>query len=144
MLIREAGRGDIDAVSRLRPSLSEEARAALGEAVTAGSVTVAAAKDGGIVGYVVADRSFFELTFVHFLFVCEQVRRRGIARQLLQAVVHGSPTIRVFVSTNLSNAPMHALLMADKWRPAGMLDGLDPGDPEVFYFIDRTRGGSDA
>jgi hypothetical protein len=32
---------------------------------------------------------------------------------------------------------MHRLLQTSGWHPAGMLSGLDDGDPEVFYFSDQ-------
>ena len=39
---------------------------------------------------------------------------------------------KVFSSTNLSNAPMHALFSKLGWKVSGMVDDLDPGDPEVI------------
>jgi ribosomal protein S18 acetylase RimI-like enzyme len=89
------------------------------------------------VGWIAADESFFERTFVWTLWVEEGSRRVGIATALLDAVANTSEGPRTFVSTNASNAPMHALLARSGWSRAGEIDGLDPGDPEVVYFRDR-------
>ncbi|MGO9872182.1 MAG: N-acetyltransferase family protein [Acidimicrobiia bacterium] len=89
-----------------------------------------------ILGYVVQDCSFFERGFVHLLYVSEHHRRRGVGTALLVASVAACCTIRVFTSTNLSNERMQALLDKLGWVPAGQVDGLDEGDPEVFYYVD--------
>jgi len=86
------------------------------------------------VGYVIADVSFFGRWFVHSLYVAATDRRRGVATRLLDSVSKSAQGIRVFTSTNLSNAPMHALLTKDHWSFAGVVGGLDEADPEVFYF----------
>ena len=89
-----------------------------------------------IVGYVVHDRSFFERGFVHLLYVGVSHRRRGVGSALLAAAVGVCGTRRVFTSTNQSNTGMQALLNRSGWVPAGSVDGLDEGDPEVFFYID--------
>ena len=96
-------------------------------------------QDGGIVGYVVQDRSFFERGFVHLLYVGEQHRRHGGGAALLAASVGACGTRRVFTSTNVSNAPMQGLLAARGWVRAGTVDGLDDGDPEAFYYVDADE-----
>jgi GNAT superfamily N-acetyltransferase len=89
-----------------------------------------------IVGYVVQDCSFFERGFVHLLYVREQQRRRGVGTALVAGSVVACATSRVFTSTNLSNDRMHALLAKLGWVRAGEVEGLDEGDPEVFYYVD--------
>jgi GNAT superfamily N-acetyltransferase len=93
----------------------------------------------GIVGYVVSDRSFFERGFVHLLFVSGRHRRRGIGAALLAEAVRSCAPVRVFTSTNQSNATMQALLDAQGWVRAGSVDGLDEGDPELFFYVDPDR-----
>jgi hypothetical protein len=56
-------------------------------------------------------------------------------------------TPRIFTSTNRSNLPMQRLLEGLGYRLSGMVDDLDPGDPELFYSrgLDDTplrRGGA--
>jgi len=43
-------------------------------------------------------------------------------------------TKKLFTSTNLSNLPMHALLEKVGYKLSGVIDNLDPDDPEVVYF----------
>jgi ribosomal protein S18 acetylase RimI-like enzyme len=64
-------------------------------------------------------------------------RRRGVGRALLRASVDRAGTARVFSSTNASNVAMQSLFAAEGWTLSGRLDGLDEGDPEIFYFFDR-------
>ena len=105
--------------------------------IRAGTTLVAVDHDA-IAGYVIVDESFFQRSFIHLLFVACDRRRRGTARQLLRTAVQRSSTARIFVSTNLSNDPMHALLISEGWTRAGIVDGLDLDDPEVFYYADRA------
>ena len=106
------------------------------EAVASRRCLVAVARD--VVGYVVtAPRQFFDRDFVELLVVHDDYRRRGIGRALLGAAVDRAGTSRVFSSTNESNVAMRALFTAEGWTLSGRLDGLDPGDPEVVYFIDQ-------
>jgi hypothetical protein len=44
-----------------------------------------------------------------------------------------SPTPLLWTSTNESNAPMRALLAAHGYIPSGAVEGLDEGDPELFF-----------
>jgi GNAT superfamily N-acetyltransferase len=96
------------------------------------------AEGDGIIGYAVfVPRHFFARDFLELLFVHEDYRRRGVGRTLLRAVVDRADTPRVFSSTNESNTAMQSLFAAEGWALSGRLDGLDEGDPEVVYFIDR-------
>jgi hypothetical protein len=40
---------------------------------------------------------------------------------------------RIFIFTNLSNAPMHALLTNRGYPLIGIIQRLDEGDAEIFY-----------
>lgn len=60
------------------------------------------------------------------------MRGQGIGSRLLEDFeqAHGPG---VFTSTNLSNARMQRLLRHRLWTPWGILNGLDEGDPEIFF-----------
>ncbi|MBO0813129.1 MAG: GNAT family N-acetyltransferase [Microlunatus sp.] len=107
------------------------------EAAESGRLRIAV-RDRQVLGHaIVRQQVFFGSDFLDLVFVAESARRTGIGLLLVRAVrdqAHG----RIWTSTNLSNAPMHRLLRTNGWHPAGMLDGLDEADPEVFYFSDGT------
>ena len=101
-------------------------------------VVEACATSRALDGYVViAFRRFFGRDFVELLLVHDDARRLGHGRALLRAAVIAAQTERVFSSTNESNAPMRALFAAEGWTFSGRLDGLDEGDPELVFFVDR-------
>lgn len=88
--------------------------------------------DGVAVGFSIAAPWFFGVPFLELLYVAPTKRERHIGSQLLEEFEEAHPT-KAFTSTNLSNAPMQALLRSRRWSPCGMLNGLDKGDPEVFF-----------
>ncbi len=74
---------------------------------------------------------FFEKPFISLLIVDPGARRWGLGFSLLSFNSQG--WAEVWTSTNRSNAPMRALLEKSGWRYCGELDGLDAGDPELFF-----------
>jgi hypothetical protein len=42
-------------------------------------------------------------------------------------------TAKLFTSTNQSNKPMQVLLNRLGYRPSGVIENLDEGDPELVY-----------
>ncbi|GGX31319.1 GNAT family N-acetyltransferase [Streptomyces lomondensis] len=93
----------------------------------------------GPVGYAVLEYTFFEQGFVTLLMVGSHARRRGVGTRLLGAVEAACTTPKLFTSANVSNQPMHQLLLGAGWCPAGLVHGLDEGDPELFYFCPEER-----
>lgn len=85
------------------------------------------------VGYAVLSRHFFDRAFVELLMVGAQFRRRGIATAMMRHLAGISPTDLLWTSTNESNAPMRALLAAEGFIASGAVEGLDDGDPELFF-----------
>jgi GNAT superfamily N-acetyltransferase len=95
--------------------------------------------DGVLDGAVLFEsRHFFGRDFVKLLVVRRSARRRGIGGQLLEAVIGGGTSGKVFISTNESNAPMRALLARERWTFSGTLTGLDEGDPELVFWRDAS------
>ena len=133
-MIRRADLGDRAAIVAID---DHDRHTRLDVAIDAGQCLIFDA--GGIAGFVVTvPNGFFGRDFVELLIVDRRRRRAGIGRALLQAAVHSASTSRVFTSTNRSNQPMLALLDHDGWSFSGELHGLDDGDPEFVYFIDRS------
>ena len=94
---------------------------------------------GGVVtGFVVRRPAhFFGRDFVELLVVDPAARRAGAGTALLRYALDTALSNRVFTSTNASNGPMQALLRAEQWSFSGRLEGLDEGDPELFFYKER-------
>ena len=107
-------------------------QAAIEHWIADGSMRVAVAADE-IVGYCVAERAFFGHWFVVMLMVAEAARGQGVGAGLLLDAQRVRAATKLFTSTNLSNQPMQRLLARLGWRSAGIVYGLDEGDPELFY-----------
>jgi len=138
--VRPAGPADVAAIEAVDPvaASDEERRRFIAERVAAGQTLVAVGHDAGaragdVGGYLVMDHGFFGRGFVVMLCVHPDHRRRGIGRALMRRAEQACRTPRVFTSTNRSNLPMQRLLEGLGYRRSGMVDDLDPGDPEVFY-----------
>ncbi len=132
--IRVARRADVPAIEAVDPvaATDDERRGFIAERVAAGQTLVALDGDA-VVGYLVSDHAFFGRGFVAMLCVHPERRREGIGRALMRHAERVCRTERIFTSTNRSNLPMQRLLEGLGYRCSGMVDDLDPGDPEVFY-----------
>ena len=85
-----------------------------------------------IVGFCCLDEHyFFEKAFVSLLIVDQDFRRRGIGQKLLQAAAIDHT--ETWTSTNRSNTRMRGLLSKVGWQFCGEIEGLDAGDPELFF-----------
>ena len=83
--------------------------------------------------YGVLENTFFGHAFVSLVYVTPSWRRQGAGMALLAQLCGVASTPKVFSSTNLSNAPMHALFRRTGWEVSGLLQHLEEGDPEVVY-----------
>jgi len=86
-----------------------------------------------VIGYCVTEYTFFGQAFVTMLMVAENARGRGAGARLLLDAQQRRTTPKLFTSTNLSNQPMQRLLTRLGWQSAGIVYGLDEGDPELFF-----------
>lgn len=85
-------------------------------------------------GYLVLSRRhFYGRDFVSLVIVAGSARRQGLAGALFGAAEANATTDRIFTSTNQSNDPMQALLNTRGYKSAGLIEHLDPGDPELVY-----------
>lgn len=139
IVIREASPEVVGALVGFDPmaQAGDATRRTAIEAWVSAGYTLVAESGTDIVGYVATlPGHLFGRDFVTMLIVHPGHRRRGVGRALLDAAVKRATSNRVFTSTNTSNTPMRALLASRDWLYSGTLDGLDPGDPEEFYYID--------
>ncbi len=133
--LRAAQAGDLGAIAAIDPrgpGRLEEIGALIRE-----QVSLVAVERGQIAGFLaLRPGHFYGRDFIDLLFVAPRRRRRGIARALMRAAVQNATTAKVFTSTNESNTPMRQLLRSEGWTPAGVITGLDEGDPEHVFFHD--------
>ena len=90
--------------------------------------------DNKAVGFVIFDYRFFDQGWIELIIIEEKYRGRGIGGQAMNLICEQSKTNKVFTSTNTSNTKMQKALNKVGFSFAGKIDGLDEGDPELFYF----------
>ena len=90
--------------------------------------------DGRAVGFVIFDYRFFDQGWIELIIIGEKYRGKGIGGQAINLICQQSKTNKVFTSTNRSNTPMQKTLSKVGFSFAGEINGLDEGDPELFYF----------
>ena len=93
---------------------------------------------GMVVGYGVRTETFFGSAFVEVLMVDPNHRRQAVGTTMLRYFFASCPTPKLWTSTNLSNLPMQRLLAREGFILSGVIDNIDPGDPELFYL--KRRG----
>jgi GNAT superfamily N-acetyltransferase len=130
----EADRGAlaaIDAYAADHPSRIAEIESWLRSAEV-----LVAERAGRVVGYAAVSCEFLGQPYLAILMVGEEHRRQGVGGQLVAAACDRH--LRLWTSTNESNLSMQALLRAGGFRCTGRIEGLDEGDPELFYLRDHT------
>ena len=90
--------------------------------------------DDELVGYAIMGE-FFGHPFLERIATATAHRRRGVASAILANIEVGFDGDRLFASTNESNETMRELLVKRGYRVSGMVENLDPGDPEIFFVI---------
>ncbi len=138
-VLRRVGPGDLDLLAQVDPSLAQTPvhRRHIGELLGAG-FSWAAMNGGEILGFAIVTRHFFGFPFVDLLVVAEAARRHGVGLALMAQCEADHDADRIFTSTNESNAPMRRLLAKADWSVSGVIENLDPGDPELVFVKFRT------
>lgn len=132
--IRRATADDLAALVGVDPKLeTEPGRAGHLRPLMDQGLSWLAEADGRPLGYVVASTRFFDRPFVDLLVVDEATRRLGVGTALMAACEAQHDDDRLFTSTNESNQPMRALLAKAGYRVSGVIENLDPGDPELVF-----------
>jgi ribosomal protein S18 acetylase RimI-like enzyme len=134
IMTRRAEPDDIPAICAFDhvAHMQEDRRQFICNAVRA-AIAHVALLDHEIVGYTVLEHSFFARGFIATLYVHPDHRRVGLGTALVRHVEGLCKSDRIFTSTNQSNLPMQALMDKLGYTRSGMVDDLDPGDPELFY-----------
>jgi ribosomal protein S18 acetylase RimI-like enzyme len=100
--------------------------------VTRGECFVATV-GGEAAGFAVLHYHFFHSGMIDLVIVRGSWRRQGIGRELVRHLASICTGPKVWISTNLSNTPMQALIAAEGFRMCGFIEGLDEGDPELVF-----------
>lgn len=133
--VRMASAEDADLAISLDPAASNEDRARwlrrafAGEHGRTARLGFVVEKPAGlaVVG------QFFGHPFLELIVTAPRLRRQGVASALMDAIERAHHDQKLFVSTNRSNTAMQAILESRGYLEAGMVDHLDPGDPELFF-----------
>ena len=132
--VRTAEPDDANAIARvdaLARDGSDRARRVI-RAIETGECLVACCADR-VAGYAVVNECFFGRPFLELIVVEEVSRRRGAGRALIRAVIDRFDGRTMFTSTNESNEAAQRLFEALGFVRSGVIDNLDPGDPELVY-----------
>ena len=92
-----------------------------------------------VAGFAVLNHEFFEQGFISLVVVSSRFRRRGIGLLLLRNAEAVCRTSKVFSSTNASNQLAQALFNRAGFSRSGVVENLDPADPEYIYFKEVRR-----
>ncbi len=87
-----------------------------------------------VLGFMVFNYSFFEQGFVSLIVVNPRFQRKGVGRALLIHAEKICKRNKLFSSTNQSNERMKSLFKKLGFKESGVVENLDDGDPEVFFF----------
>jgi GNAT superfamily N-acetyltransferase len=140
--VRLADRADLEAAIGLEPVATPALAAALRRAFTGARVAYIAELDGRPAGYAVLGE-FFGHPFLERLRTADHLLRQGVASALMDKIEAQAQGDRLFVSTNESNTIMRTLLAKRDYKVSGLVENLDPGDPELF-FVKFAPGGNPA
>lgn len=86
------------------------------------------------VGFIIFDYRFFDQGWIELIIIDEKQRGKGIGWQAIELICQECKTDKLFTSTNKSNTLMQRALEKAGFSFAGELNGLDDGDPELFYY----------
>ena len=131
LVVRLGTKSDIEQILAIDPS-AESRRAFIHSAVDHAECLIAG-ENSTLLGYGVMNHGFFDRGFVHLIYVATTHRRVGVASRLFDEFEGRCRSTRIFTSTNLSNLPMQSFLASRGYVLSGVIQGLDEGDPELFY-----------
>ena len=131
--IRPAMAVDLERILAIDPRRNDpERRQRVSKALIRRECRVAEAS-GHVLGYSVANLGFYGFPFVWLVVVAEGSRRRGVGSALMQDALDRFPNRKVFTSANRSNQASLAWIESLGFQPAGQIDHLDEGDPELVF-----------
>jgi ribosomal protein S18 acetylase RimI-like enzyme len=135
IVCRRAERADLAAMLQIDEFAQVSTRRADDLAIALSAKEVIVAQDGDeVVGYLVFDHSFFGNGFVSVIVVAQEQRRHGVGLHLLHEAGRRCRTSKLFTSTSSSNVAAANLFERAGFVRSGVIENLEPGDPELVYF----------
>jgi GNAT superfamily N-acetyltransferase len=133
--IRKAVEGDADSILSFDhvAQLEEPRRSFILDSARNGTAWVAVLADR-VIGYGVLEYTFYGHGFISMLYIRPEHRGKGFGTALVQCLEGVCRTEKLFTSTNESNRPMQGLMAKLGYSVSGIINNLDPGDPEIVYF----------
>ena len=142
IIIRDANYSDRDGILAIDEiAQCDQERIDFIDRVLDSATCLVADSNGTVIAYGVLEYSFFGNGFVSMLYVAKSARRRGVGRSLMRALANQCKASKLFTSTNESNSAMRALLATLGYVPSGVIENLDPDDPELVFFLNLNRRG---
>ena len=136
--LRKATTDDRDAIIAFdHIAQSDPQRVHFIDRILVAELCLVAERDGQVIAYGVLEYTFFDNGFISMIYVAPRERLRGVGSALVEALTDRCKTTKLFTSTNQSNASMQRLLERRGFASSGIIHNLDPGDPELVYFLDR-------
>jgi ribosomal protein S18 acetylase RimI-like enzyme len=132
-VIRLATQADLEGIFQVDPTAKREKlrKEIIRRAVENGACYIDAGEK--VKGYAILEYNFFEMGFISLLVIDPDGRRTGLGSGLMRHLESICKTGKLFTSTNQSNLPMQALLSKLGYERAGIIHGLDEGDPELIF-----------
>ncbi len=85
-------------------------------------------------GFLVWTKDFYSHHFIDLVLVHPQMRRKGVAQELLKAVESICPGNKLFSSTNRNNIAMQKVFQGAGFIKSGIITHLDKGNPELIFY----------
>jgi RimJ/RimL family protein N-acetyltransferase len=99
--------------------------------------------DHQVIGFLIFDYRFFDQGWIELIIIDEKYRGKGIGGKVFDLLCEKCRTDKIFTSTNISNTRMQKVLTKANFSFAGKLNGLDDGDPELFYYKKLIKSKTD-
>jgi GNAT superfamily N-acetyltransferase len=85
-------------------------------------------------GLLIWTKDFYSHHFIDLVLVHPQMRRKGVAQALIQAMESICPGNKLFSSTNRSNKAMQEVFKRAGFVKSGFISHLDRNNPELIYY----------
>jgi ribosomal protein S18 acetylase RimI-like enzyme len=134
IVIAKAGDSHLAQLLELNRKLAHRDEHPIRHAFLRGEIILAIEREQ-VLGYAAWNDGFFENAFMWQLATDPAYRRRGIARALIDSIAEiAGRGNKLFTSTNQSNVIAQRTFESLGFIRSGIVENLDPGDPEWFYF----------